>query len=183
MNFAKWFIVVVASLLGLFILATFFLPTDYYVERSVEINAPAIAVYPQVADLEVWQEWNPWNELDPEMTIEYGEITVGKGAFYSWKSDVAGSGKMTITDAEAPSMVSYELVFEGYENAPSFSKMLLATEDPLGPTTVTWTFEGSVGDKFFARWMAFLMDKFVGTSYEQGLQALKERCESVARES
>jgi hypothetical protein len=47
-------------------------------------------------------------------------------------------------------------------------------------TTVTWTFEGTVGDSFFARWMTVMVDKFVGASYEKGLGMLKERCEALA---
>ncbi len=178
MKFVKWLIVAVAVLLGLFVLVTFFLPQDYYVERTTRINAPAPVVYSQVADLEAWQKWNPWSDLDPEMEITYGESKVGQGASYSWISEAAGNGSMTITEADAPNHVRYKLAFEGYESQPSFSEMILKSDNPAGPTTVTWTFEGDVGDKFFARWMAVLMDKFVGASYDKGLAALKERCEN-----
>ena len=180
MKFVKWLIVAVAVLLGLFVVVTFFLPKDYYVERSVDINAPATVVYSQVADLEAWQEWNPWSNLDPEMQVTYGESRVGQGASYTWISEAAGNGQMTITKADAPSYVRYELVFEGYESEPSYSEMVLQAENPAGPTSVTWTFEGDVGEKFFARWMAVLMDKFVGASYDEGLANLKERCEEMA---
>jgi len=180
MKFVKWLIVAVAVLLGLFVAVTFFLPQDYYVERTVEINAPAAVVYSQVADLEAWQEWNPWSDLDPDMEITYGDSKAGQGASYSWISEAAGNGKMTITEAEAPKHVRYELSFAGYESQPSFSEMILKSDNPMGPTSVTWTFEGDVGDKLFARWLAVLMDKFVGANYEKGLAALKERCETMS---
>lgn len=38
-------------------------------------------------------------------------------------------------------------------------------------------FDGTVGDRFFARWMTLLMDPMVGSQYEKGLEALKLRCE------
>ncbi len=177
MKFLKWLLIILVVVLGLFFAVSFLLPKAYYVERSTTINAPAMVVYKEVVDLEAWQTWNPWNELDPAMTISYGEIKVGVGASYSWQSDKAGNGTMRITDTLAPSFARYELIFEGYEENPSFTEFKLEGENPSGPTTVTWTFEGDVGDKLFARWMVILMDKMVGASYEQGLAKLKEKCE------
>jgi hypothetical protein len=84
---------------------------------------------------------------------------------------------MRIVDTTPPSHAKYELIFEGFEDNPSISEFRLAGDNPLGPTSVTWTFEGDVGDKLFARWMVVLMDKMVGASYEQGLATLKEQCE------
>jgi hypothetical protein len=179
MKFVKWIIIAVAALLGLFVAVTAFLPKDYAVERSIEVAAPISLVYSQVVDLEAWQAWNPWNELDPDIIIEYGEKKVGEGAWYEWKSEAAGNGKMTITETDVPVSVHYVLSFEGFEDLPSYSAMLLKTGDPLSPTQVTWTFEGTVGNRFFARWMCVLMDKFVGQNYEKGLEKLKDRCEGM----
>ena len=181
MKAVKWFLIILTSVLALFIAVSFFLPTDYYVDRSVDIDAPLPLVYSQVADLEAWQQWNPWSNVDKDMEVTYGELRSGAGAWYSWKSEAAGNGRMTIIEAEAPTRIRYLLEFEGYEDLPSYSAMLLKTAGGEAPTTVTWTFEGNVGDKLFARWMVLLMDKFVGASYEQGLKALKERCEKQLR--
>lgn len=177
MKFVKWFIVAVAAILGLFVLITFFLPREYHVERSIEINAPALLVFTNVADLEAWQKWNPWNAMDPDMTVVFGEKKVGTGASYSWSSKVIGGGSMQITESRAPELVKYKLIFEGYEDNPGYSDMILSAESATGPTTVTWTFEGDTGDKFFASWMAIMMDKLLGPSYEKGLKSLKENCE------
>jgi len=179
MKVVQWIIIFVAALFGLFLVVTFFLPKDYYVERSIDIKAPPVLVYGEVTDLDAWLEWNPWNDMDPKMSITFGDTKVGQGAWYSWSSDVAGNGKMTIVEAEAPTKVRYELLFKGYEDQPSYASILLSAPNPSGPTSVTWTFEGNIGDKFFARWMAVLMDKFVGNSYEKGLKSLKERCEGM----
>lgn len=179
MKFLKWLLIVVASLFGLFILVSYFLPKDYYVERSLEIASPAVLVYSQVVDLEAWQEWEPWGKLDPEMTVTYGDIRSGPGASYVWESEMSGNGAMEVIKADPSKEVRYKLVFAGYEENPSYSSIMLDAADVAGPTTVTWTFEGSVGDKLFARWMVLLMDKFVGMNYETGLASLKERCEGM----
>lgn len=182
MKIVKWLIALVAVLFVLFLVITFFLPKSYTVERSMEIDAPAELIYSQVVDLEMWQEWNPWNEMDPEIAIEYGETKVGPGASYTWESDVAGDGAMKIIEATPVEHVRYELIFEGYEELPSYSSIYISPGGEDGPSTVSWSFEGSVGDNFFARWMSVMVDKFVGPSYEKGLEALKERCETLAEE-
>jgi hypothetical protein len=93
MKFVKWLIIAVAAILGIFIVITFFLPKDYYVERSIEIEAPALLIFANVADLEAWQTWNPWNEMDPDIEITFGEKTVGTGASYTWVSEKMGGGE------------------------------------------------------------------------------------------
>ncbi|NDV61853.1 SRPBCC family protein [Puniceicoccales bacterium CK1056] len=180
MKIVKWLIALVALLLGLFVLITFFLPTEYEIERSTEINTPAELVFSQVVDLVAWQEWNPWNEMDPDMLIEYGELSAGPGASYTWQSDVAGDGAMKIIKVEGMEHVRFELLFEGYEDNPSYSSLFISEGSSEGSSTVRWTFEGNVGDSFFGRWMSVMIDKFVGPSYEKGLQSLKERCEALA---
>jgi hypothetical protein len=179
MKFVKWLLISIGLLLGLFVVVTFFLPKDYHIERSVVIEAPALVVYSQVVDLKVCQNWDPWNELDSDMVITYGEKTVGVGASYAWTSEVTGNGSMEIIEATAPTSVRYKLLFEGYEDNPGYSAVLLNAESPVGPTTVTWTFDGDVGDKFFARWFAVTMDAFIGPSYEKGLGMLRDLCEEI----
>ena len=121
--------------------------------------------------------------VDPDIVIVYGDQSSGAGASYSWVSEIAGNGKMRILETDPNRYARYELIFEGYEELPSYSTILIApppvdAEEPVHE--VTWTFEGNVGDFFFARWMSVMVDKFVGASYEKGLAALKARCESMA---
>jgi len=182
MKFVKWFIALVVVLLGLFVLITFFLPRDFAVQRTVLMNASPEVIFDQVVDLKAWQEWNPWSRMDPDMMVVFGEKTYGAGAGYAWRSDVAGNGQMNIIRATPYREVRYKLVFEGFEDLPSFSSMLLTPGEAAGTTSVTWTFEGTVGNKFFARWMSVMVDSFIGKSYERGLEALKLQCEAIAAE-
>lgn len=184
MKIVKWLIIIVAALLALFLTITFFLPKEYEVRRTVLIEAPAPVIYDQVVDLEAWQEWNPWNQVDPDIAITYGERSKGPGASYSWVSEIAGNGEMRILEVDPGRLARYELIFEGYESLPSYSSIIIdpVTGDGPGPIhEVTWTFEGTVGNNFFARWMSVMVDNFVGASYEKGLDSLKARCESMAR--
>jgi hypothetical protein len=183
MKTVKWLILGVAVLLLLFLTITFFLPRTYSVERTATIKAPADVIFGQVSDLEAWQEWNPWNSLDPDIEVSYGDIRQGTGASYRWTSEIAGNGEMRILESVPSTEVHYELRFQGYEHVPSHSTIridLLSTENEGPVHEVTWTFEGEVGDQFFARWMSVLMDGFVGDAYEDGLASLKARSEEMA---
>jgi hypothetical protein len=179
MKFLKWLLIVLAGLFGLFVVVSFFLPKEYHVERSILIVSPPELVYSQIVDLEAWQEWDPWGDMDPDMEVVFGDKTVGLGASYRWTSEMSGDGEMTIVETEPSKMVKYKLVFAGYEDNPSYSVITLEAPDVMGPTNVNWTFEGSVGDKLFARWMVLLMDKFVGVNYEKGLKSLEKRCQDM----
>ena len=86
---------------------------------------------------------------------------------------------MSIIGTNPPNDIRFELIFDGYESEPSHSSFILEGNGMVDPVRVTWTFEGSVGDKFFARWMTLMIDKFIGNSYEKGLQSLKVRCEGM----
>ena len=178
MKLVKWSILSVAILLLVFIVVTFLLPREYHVERSIEIKAPALLIFANVADLETWQTWNPWNKMDPEIEISYGEKKVGPGASYSWSSEQVGAGTMEIVEAKAPVYVKYKLLFEGFEEYPGFSDIIMKADSATGPTTVTWTFHGETGDKFFAPWMGLAMDRMLGPTYELGLSDLKDTCEA-----
>ncbi len=49
----------------------FLFPTQIHVERATTIQAPPDAVFALISDLNTWDQWSPWAELDPEanMTI------------------------------------------------------------------------------------------------------------------
>ncbi len=178
MKLAQWTILVVVVLLGGFLGITALLPEQFLVERDTRIAAPIELVFSQVADLEAWQHWNPWKQLDPRMEVEYGPVRSGPGAWYRWRSSVVGDGSLLITHALPPRQVFFEMRFEGYEDLPTTSSLTLSPRED-GATAVVWVFSGSASGQFFARWMSVVADKLVGASYERGLQALKERCEAL----
>lgn len=176
MKVVKWVVGIVLVLFLGFIAITYFLPKEYSVVRTTTIQASPETVYNEVSDLEKWQEWNPWNKADPNIKITYGEKTQGAGASYAWESQSMGDGEMRIIATDPPSQVQYALIFEGYEDQPNYSEFSIESANESS-SKVTWSFEGSVGDTFFGRWFSLLIEKQVGPSYEEGLEALKNRLE------
>ena len=75
--------------------------STFTVERSTTVAAPPSAVYPLLVDFRRWQEWSPWEGVDPAMRRTYSGAPSGRGAVYAWSGNrKAGQGRMEITDAK-----------------------------------------------------------------------------------
>ncbi len=150
------------------------LPSTYKVERSAVIDAPPSQVYAVVSDFKSWGDWDPWNRKDTTIKHEFGDHTQGVGAMYSWTSENSGSGTQEIVAAEENKSMETKLVFEGMGDSQTHWTF---EEVPENKTKVTWDLTGEVG--FFSRWQTVMMDQFVGKDYEDGLDNLKEKVESM----
>ena len=97
----KKFLLGLAIVLLAMLVTAFFLPRQVHVERKGTINAPAKVVFNQVNNLHTWEKWAVWNQMDPDMQVEFEHTGIGKGAAYTWESENPnlGSGKLTITES------------------------------------------------------------------------------------
>jgi len=163
---------VVGIIVLFFVIRTAFLDRDYSFSRSTVIAAPVNAVFPLLADLENWQDWNPWLQTDPSIVLTFSDPAKGVGAFYLWSGEQSGSGKLIITKSGYLEELDYRIEFEGWEDLPSYGRFDLKAIDG-SMTEITWTFEGSVGDGFFLRWLASMMETRVAPFMEQGLENLE----------
>src|SRR5215213_6154830 len=102
---------VLAVLILLAVVAAFFFPRTYRVERGIVINARPELVFPLIGDLTAWKSWSAWHERDPAMKLSYSSPPTGVGAWSAWESKKEGSGKMTFTIHEPPKRVVYTLEF------------------------------------------------------------------------
>ncbi|MCK6428392.1 MAG: SRPBCC family protein [Burkholderiaceae bacterium] len=174
----KWLIRVVLALVVLalaFVGIGFLLPSQFHVERSVVINAPAEKVYALIADPREWKRWTVWNQRDPAMKIEYAGPPSGVGAKWSWQSKTEGNGEMEFTEATPPNRLGYRLSF------PEFgmqSKGLLRVVPDGAGVRVSWSNEGDMGSNPLNRWFGLMMDRLVGPDFEGGLANLKRLAES-----
>ena len=147
-------------------------PSQFHIERSTTIAAPPEVVYAKIADFHQWEEWSPWEHLDPNMKRTHSGAENGKGAAYAWEGDKnVGVGRMEITDVAPPSKVTIKLdflkPFEGH-NVAEF------TLEPKGDATnVTWSMDGPMPFVSKVMCLFFNMDKMIGTDFEAGLANLK----------
>ena len=163
-----------------FVLVVALQPSHLHVERSKTMLAPPEVVFAFVNDLKRWQNWSPWDKLDPEMQRDYADTTVGVGAKYSWNgNDKVGQGSMTITKSEPSEQVMLDLHFikpwEGHNTAT------FRFEPAPHGTKLTWSMDGEQNFMAKAAGLFLDMDTLVGGDFEKGLDSLKALAEPEAQ--
>ena len=161
-------VVVIAAVLAL--AAT--RPDTFRVERSTTIKAPPEKVYALIDDFHQWQQWSPWERLDPAMKRTHGGPRKGKGALYGWEGNKeVGKGQMEITEATPSSRVVVKLDFLAPFEAHNTAEFVLVPQGDA--TTVTWAMFGP--NLYIGKVMSVFasMDSLVGKDFERGLANLK----------
>lgn len=171
-------VVVLAVLAG--IVAT--RPDSFAVERSTTIQATPEFAFALVNDFHRWNEWSPWDKLDPTMKRTFEGASAGSGALYSWTgNDKVGEGKMTIEESKPNEFVRIKLEFiKPFASTNS----TIFTFTPAGKDTqVKWKMEGhnNFMSKAFSMFMD--MDKMVGGDFERGLASMKTGAEASAKKA
>ena len=85
MKILQWVLIGLLALFLLIGLGGYLLPATGEVERSVTIEAPAAAVYDVVSDLQQFNDWSPWANIDPDTRFEI--VGSGVGSSMSWESE------------------------------------------------------------------------------------------------
>jgi len=169
----KWSLAAIAAIVVVFLIVVAMQPSDFKVERSATMRAPAPAAFAQVNDFQKWQAWSPWEKVDPALKRQYEGPQAGTGAVYAWQGNKdVGEGRMTITESKPAERVRIKLEFFkpfAATNAAEFSFK------PAGPdsTAVTWTMTGQYNFVSKAICLFMDMDKMVGGMFEQGLTQMK----------
>jgi uncharacterized protein YndB with AHSA1/START domain len=174
MKIIQWTVVAIGTLMLLIVGVGLFLPSQFEVQRSVEINASPEKVYDYVVDTRQWKNWTVWNRRDPNMRIVYSGPPFGMGARWAWESQTEGRGVMEFTRVEPNHRVEYKLHFPDYNMASSGALIL----EPSGKgTRITWTNVGDTGSNPLKHYLSAMMDRMVGPDFEQGLENLKALAE------
>ena len=160
----------------LVVVAGFFVPSSFRVERSLVISAPPERLYALVGTPRRWPEWSIWNRRDPAMAMTFFGPEAGAGAGWSWQSRTEGRGRMTFLTADPEKGFTYELFFPDYD---STSTGEIRFERQTVGTRVTWTNVGDVGRNPLLHYMALVMDRMVGPEFDAGLANLKVLAEKA----
>lgn len=173
---ARKILIGTVSVIVLFLVIGFFLPSKWTVERSVMIEAPPESIYPLVANLkEGWAQWSDFDYQDPDIKYSYTGPEIGVGASRSWVSPKMGNGTQTITKADPTTGVEFDFVMDNQFFVVGEMKFV-----PEGTSTkVTWKDSGDVGYNPLMRYMVLFMDKMMGPSFEKSLQTLKQKSEAT----
>jgi hypothetical protein len=150
----------------------------FRVERSIVIDAPAQAIFPQIDDFRAWVDWSPYEKMDANLAKTYSGPARGKGAAYAWVGRKAGSGRMEIVRSDAPSKIVIQLDFSKPMTAHNTAEFTL--EPQGGGTKVTWAMHGPNTLMSKVMGLFFTMDKLVGPQFDEGLASLKRLAEQKA---
>jgi hypothetical protein len=152
--------------------------SDYVVERSTSIAASPEVVFGRVGNLQGWDDWSPWAEMDPDMNKTYSGEPGSVGSKYQWTGNrKVGEGQMVINSVDAPTKIGIDLSFLKPFKSESLTEMMVS---PSGDgSTVIWRMTGET--TFIVKVMGLFgrsMDKMVGPDFEKGLAKLKRITES-----
>jgi uncharacterized protein YndB with AHSA1/START domain len=169
--------VVVIVLVATFLLFVAMQPSEFCIQRSIVIAAPAEKIFPYINDLHKHGLWSPWEKLDPSMKKTFAGSPSGIGSIYSWEgTDKVGVGSMTIVDSQPNKKVSMNLEF--LKPFKAANHVEFAFKPQAEGTAVSWSMSGHKQflQKIFCSFMN--MDKMVGSEFEKGLAQLKTVVES-----
>jgi hypothetical protein len=164
-------VLVVALLLGF--AAT--RPDSFHVERRVLVRAGPDKIQPLIADFHRWQDWSPWEKLDPALQRSFGGPPAGAGSTYAWKGNKdVGEGRMEVTAAAADA-VRIQLDF--IEPFATRNDVLFTLKPQADSTEVIWAMDGPM--PFISKLMSIFvsMDALIGKDFEKGLAQLKASAE------
>lgn len=152
-------------------------PATFRISKSITIQAPSEKVFALIDDFHNWPKWAPQDREDVTMQRTFSGAAAGAGAVSDWTSKGrAGAGRMTITDAVAPSLVTVAVDWAKpfrVRNTHAFTVV-----PARGGTEVTWAAEGT------NLYMMKVMEVFVGVNglmgkhFQAGLENLKEVAEA-----
>jgi effector-binding domain-containing protein len=175
MKVLKIVLMIILAIVILFLVVAAFMPSSYHIERSIDINQPVELVFEQVADLNNFEQWSPWNEMEPSA---YSPVEgMGVGQVSKWDGDTVGKGALTVTGITEYESLTQSLKFEEpFEGAAEITFTFVQNEN--GTIKVTWSTIGELGYPV-ARFLKPMIESELAESFDKGLAKLKERCEAI----
>ena len=152
------------------LIVLYFMPNQYSISHSIEIERPASAVYAQVYDFNKWGTWDPWMKLDPAAKVTIEGTPGLPGHKMSWNGKKSGSGSITVKSTLTNQLVYSEL--EIVKPMASKGKDIITLEQVGDKTKVTWTNSGGLTFPW-GRFRGLFINKMYGKAQQDGLQTLK----------
>lgn len=169
-------VIALLVIVGIVLVGAYFLPNNYSVSNSVEINKPVGVVYAELQDFSKWDKWDPWIEKEPTAKRTVSGNAGTPGQKMSWEGDKIGSGSMTMTWAGPNQGINSDLEFIKPMSATAKDKWKVEAKD--GKTLVTWTNTGGLSWPR-GRLFGLGVNKMLGDEQRHGLDNLKKYVEAM----
>lgn len=178
MIFIKRILVILILFISIVLIAAYFMPKKYSVEREITINKPADSIFKYVRSLKNQNEFSVWANRDPKIKIQYKGIDGSVGSISSWESTVkeVGAGEQEITKITENRRLDFALRFKKpmEDTADGFM-----TTEPLSgnQTKVKWGISGVIPYPTNIMLPMLKMDQMIGNDLQKGLENLKDKME------
>ncbi len=174
----KRILLILILIVSIVLIAAYFMPKDYAVEREITINKPVDSVFNYVRYLKNQNEFSVWANIDPKMKSTYTGTDGSVGAIAAWESAVkdVGVGEQEITKITEGKRIEFALRFKEpmNDNAVGF----MSTEAVSGnQTRVKWGINGIFPYPMNVMMPMMKMDEMIGKDLQKGLENLKDKME------
>lgn len=178
MVFIKRLLVILILFISIVLIAAYFMPKEYSVEREVTINKSADSIFKYVRSLKNQNEFSVWANMDPKMKVNYKGADGAVGSVSSWESNVkeVGVGEQEITKITEGRRLDFALRFKKPMEDTAVGFM---STEPLSQnqTKVKWGISGVIPYPTNIMLPMLKMDQMIGNDLQKGLENLKDKME------
>ncbi len=173
-----WKIVIgaVSVLLVLYIIS-FFLPSEFHIERRMQFSADAPTVFNKVVDLQQWPRWCPFDLQDSTVETSFSADSRGAGAWVRWTDTRRSDGRITIVSLAENKSIDLAIEFGAVEPETGPVNSTFSFASGSNGSMVVWSFWGEVNGPV-ERYLGLFIDSQLGARFEQSLADLQDQLES-----
>ncbi|MCD0472659.1 SRPBCC family protein [Flavobacterium sp. JAS] len=174
----KRILIVLILIVSIVLIAAYFMPKDYAIQREITINKPVDSVFNYVRYLKNQNQFSVWANIDPKMKSTYKGTDGTVGSISAWESSVkeVGVGEQEITKITEGKRIDFALRFKKpmEDTAVGF----MSTEAVAGnQTKVKWGINGVFPYPMNIMMPMMNMDQMIGKDLDKGLENLKTQME------
>jgi len=147
-------------LILLLLILAFFLPREMDITAKGKIDAPAQYTYNILNDFQHQSKWDPWLTQDTTMKFQYGDQTMGEGAYVDYESKQYGKGRTT----RNKSIKNEQILLSTKADSGSDATMSYNLSTEGDQSELTWNFKTEMSFPFN------LMNFFFSRSMKGGMQ-------------
>lgn len=178
MIFIKRTLVILILFISIVLIAAYFMPKEYSVEREITISKPTDSIFKYVRSLKNQNEFSVWANMDPKMKVHYKGADGMVGSVSSWESNVkeVGVGEQQITKIKENRRLDFALRFKKpiEDTAVGFMSTEPISENK---TKVKWGISGVIPYPTNIMLPLLRMDQMIGNDLQKGLENLKDKME------
>lgn len=173
MRVLKIVLIALLALIAIPLLVALFVPKDFGVERTIEIERPVEEVFDFIKLLRNQELYSKWAEMDPDVINTYRgtDGTVGFVSRWEGNEDV-GIGEQEIIELSENEYIKTELRFEEPFESVSYSA-LYTTALTDSTTRVVWDMTGSMPYPMNLLLLFMDIEQALGDDFDFGLNKLK----------